>query len=172
MSCDKYKDRIALIAMGEATDAERAAFEEHTAACADCRAEYERLREIVAMLTSAPGDAPTEIETLQMENEILRRLAVDSLRADTQRRNRSAMRMMIRVAAAIVLFACGYLAQPALKRLYEPAAPSARAVQPPITGAQIRLAMKSGYRFSGEGLAVIAHGTDALKDARELPGRR
>ncbi len=172
MNCEKYADLIPLVALGEATDSERAAFEQHAANCADCRAELERLHEVVTLLQPRPGEAPAEIETLQMENEILRRLAEESLHHTVIHRRRAPLRLLVRIAAAVVFVTLGYLARPSLSGLFSTPQPTAHVPEPIVVREDVRRAMKSGYRFSNEGLAVIARGAEAVKEIRDAQAGR
>ena len=64
----------------------------------------------------------------------------------------------------IVLVALGYLVRPSLSAFVTTPAQTARVGEQVAAREDIRRAMKSGYRFSGRGLAVIARGTEAVRE--------
>jgi len=121
----------------------------------------------VALLQPRPGEGPAEIETLQMENEILRRLAEESLCHTVTHRRRAPLRLVVRIAAAVVLVAPGYVARPSLSVFFSTHQRTAHVPEPIVVREDVRRALKSGYRFSNEGLAVIARGADAVREIRD-----
>jgi len=64
MNCKRYKDALPLYATGDLDSSIREKLEEHLKVCPDCRAELEKLSDVVAMLSPTGSDSLTDIEKL------------------------------------------------------------------------------------------------------------
>ena len=100
MNCKVYRERIPLLVLGEADAATETALHDHFAVCPECRAEYEQLRDVAALLTPANRDELTEVEQLRIENRVYRELAEQSSAHASGRVGR----VLLRIAAVVSIF--------------------------------------------------------------------
>ncbi len=160
MNCYTCREMIPLAALGELNDDRRRGLEDHLKDCDSCRKELEQLAEIGAMLADQPDDGLSELERLRIENNVLRQLAVKQATGASST-IQTYIRVLARVAAALVLFLIGYLARPAVADWFNGEPPVAQSRQYPVLE-QIDRSVGSGHRFTGEGLKLILHGRSAL----------
>jgi len=162
MSCKRYKEMLPLYVTGDLSRAEEQEVDHHVEGCAECRAEVDKLAEVVAMLTPDESDSLSEVEKLRMEKEIYRRLAGRSGADAVVRDDRTPMRILLGIAAAVVFFFMGYLTSDLMTEPTNGGRPMAQLERGSGVVAEYRRAVASGYRFSAEGLKVIARGKAAL----------
>lgn len=156
MNCDSYKDTLPLFASGDLGPKESENLAQHLDACPTCRAEYEKLTEIVAALAPTDSERLTDLEKLRLENEVYRRFARKANRNHQQRKRSVAARVILPVAAAFLLFILGYSTRSFVSELYEGPHASAPALSSPRSVAVYQQALASGLRFSSQGLKAIA----------------
>jgi anti-sigma factor RsiW len=162
MNCDLYKDSLPLYASGDLGPPESERLAQHLDVCPTCRAEYEKLTEIVAVLAPTDSERLTDSEKLRMENEVYRRLAQKANRNHQQRKTSVAARVILRVAAALLLFILGYSTRSLVSGLYEGPHATARVLRTSGSSAQYEQALASGLRFSSHGLKAIAGDRTAM----------
>jgi len=160
MNCKVYCERIPLLVLGEADAATEAALHEHFAVCPDCRAEYEQLRDVAALLTPANREELTEIEQLRIENRVYRELVGRSSAHGSGRVGR----VLLRVAAVAAIFLLGFFGRPYLADLDNGAKPLAGLVARTVSEPSVDRAAMAGRRFTADGLKVIARGKAALTE--------
>jgi len=156
MNCDIYKDSLPLYASGDLGPEESEKLAQHLDVCPTCRAEYEKLSEIVAVLAPTDSERLTDLEKLRMESEVYRRLAEKASGNHLQRKRSVAARVILRVAAALLLFILGYSTRSFVSELYEGPHATTRVLRPSGSSAQYQQALASGLRFSSQGLKAIA----------------
>ena len=162
MSCGQYTDKLALMATGDLEPVERRELEQHLKECPSCRAELEELRVVVAMFGTGHADALTDIERLQLENEIYRKLAARGSHEPVARSGSRVVRTLLRMAAAIAIFALGYAAHALLTPPGQPEPTVPQFAQSWSTIPDDWKASALGLRLSPDGLRAIARGTIAL----------
>lgn len=156
MNCDLYKDTLPLYASGDLGPKESEKLAQHLEVCPTCRAEYEKLSEIVAVLAPTDSERLTDLEKLRLENEVYRQLARKANRNHQQRKRSVAARVILPVAAAFLLFILGYSTRSLVSELHEGPHATARVIRPSGSSAQYQQALASGLRFSSQGLKAIA----------------
>ena len=156
MNCDPYKDSLPLYASGDLGPEESEKLAQHLDVCPTCRAEYEKLSEIVAALAPTDSERLTDLEKLRLENEVYIRLARKASETHLRRKKSVTARVVLRVAAAFLLFILGYSARSFVSELHEGPHASARVLRPSGSSAQYEQALASGLRFSSQGLKAIA----------------
>ncbi|MCK4606693.1 MAG: zf-HC2 domain-containing protein [candidate division Zixibacteria bacterium] len=160
MNCKRYKDALPMYAAGDLDSSERDKLEGHLKVCPDCRAELEKLSDVVTMLSPTGSDSLTDIEKLRLENAVYRRLAAKSSGAN---KTHGITGLIIRVAAVLVIFFSGYGAQTLIS-----GPDKDQQTMPGVFEASLgmmsrqRPVIASGLRFSPEGLKIIARGKSAL----------
>ncbi len=159
MNCKRYKDALPLYATGDLDSSIREKLEEHLKVCPDCRAELEKLSDVVAMLSPTGSDSLTDIEKLRLENAVYRRLVAKSSGAYKSQRVTG---LIIRVAAVLVIFFSGYGVQSLVSGLDKDQQTMPGVFEASLSMSRQRQAIASRMRFSPEGLKVIARGQSAL----------
>jgi len=162
VSCRQYTDKLALLATGDLEPAEKRELEQHLKECSACRAELEELRVVVAMFEPGGADGLTEIERLRLENEIYRKLAARPPTGLSTQKASRVISTLVRIAAAIAIFALGYAAHPLFTAPGRPEASVAQLVESRGSIPENWQASASGLRLSPNGLRAIARGTTAL----------
>lgn len=161
MSCKKYIEWLALYAIDELTPPDKAELEKHLGSCDACRVELEHLRATVKTLSYDTQKSLSEVEKSSIEREVYRKLSSRIHRRETSRR--PIIRLVIQVAAALVIFVSGYGARAIING-------DRSRDQAPATMEQIRQATDyhqmyaSAMRFSEEGLTLIAKGKKSLSE--------
>ena len=156
MKCDVCREYLPAYVLGDATLDQRSDIAEHLAGCVACREELQRLKEILQVLADdARSDELSEVERLRLEKAVYRNLATAaSTRKHVPGRS---VGLYIRLAAALVLFALGYMSHSLLSKPESP-----RTVVPATQVAQSFASLDRGQyesmRFSAAGLKVIAQG--------------
>ena len=162
MNCDQYRDSLPLYVSGDLGPEESEKLAQHLDVCPACRAEYEKLSEIVAALSPTDSERLTDLEKLRMENEVYRRLSQKASRNYLRGKRPVAARAVLQIAAAFLLFILGYSARSFVSELYEGPRASARVLHSSRSSAQYEQALESGLRFSSQGLKAIAGDRTAI----------
>ncbi len=162
-NCLDTKSRLPLLAAGEIAEPDVTVMHEHLALCETCRAAYDELRRLVGELDARP--ALTEVEHLRLENSVLRKYSLDAGRPSWRITLPRAGRVVLRLAAGILLFAAGYATQETMR---EPRVDHSGSA-PAWSVRDLRDRTWVGQRLSGPGLHVIARGRTALPEKAD-PG--
>jgi anti-sigma factor RsiW len=172
MNCDTCRDLIPLALVGELTEHQRRELDEHLKTCDDCGIEWETMRQTVDRLAPDPRDSLTDIEKLRLENGVLTKLLTERTRFAHDRPSRAVRtgRVLLRLAAAVILFALGYVASPQIAALLGEPARSA-AVPEATPCIQVDAGTAAGYRFSARGFRVLAHGRAAVTEEIQQQSR-
>lgn len=164
MKCHKYRDMIPLYAMGELDELQKAELEEHFHECSACSEQLEEIRQTIGTLTTEESESLSDIEKLKMEREIYRRLAagVDDKSHIISRFNLP--KMLLRVAAAIIIFMFGFGVRDIITSKKEPKIPEYEISQGVYALNDLKWSQVPGLRFSAEGFKLIAKGKSALEN--------
>ncbi len=114
MKCDTFQLQIDAYADGELSPSERAAFEEHRAACTDCQRAADRAQQLGSLLRAELPKlaAATPSEQVTMRQTVLERLGVLTERRATRlawrvwivRSAGTGLALLLALAAALILF--------------------------------------------------------------------
>jgi len=154
MNCEKYAELMALVALGEASEMERDEVMRHVETCERCRSEYDELTGIAGALAADPTEELTEVEQLKLENRVLRRVR-------TRLRDGNQWQVVMRIAAAVILFGLGYATNLVIGHSAEGTQPLPMAVERALTREEMLRAVGPGVRFSAVGLRAITLGKQA-----------
>jgi predicted anti-sigma-YlaC factor YlaD len=159
---------LALYVSGDLERSESEQLAKHLDVCSSCRSEFGRLSEIATMLSPANADSLTDMEKLRIETEIYRQLAEKANRDHPLRKGMSVAKVLLRVAAALLLLITGYSARSLVSELERPSQPTVKTLRHSPKTTKYRQALASGLRFSPEGFKVIAGGRSALETGTEI----
>lgn len=168
MSCKEYAERLAHYAIDGLAPPDKAALEKHLESCDACRVELAQLQAMVKILSYDAHEPLTEIEKLNIEREVFRKLSSQIHRQKTK--SKRIIRLTVQIAAAIVIFVMGYRAKAIINN-------DNRQGRTLTTMEQIRQVTDhsqiyaSTLRFSKEGLTLIAKGKKSLSDVVVLEQR-
>jgi len=162
MNCKRFKDKLPLLVLGELEQKEQDELERHLNECDECREELDSLREITDILGSGDEARLGELEQLKLEREIYRRLAVHTNRGETMPLTGRVFKLLIRIAAVVLIFLAGYTAYPLISEQVDSQPLNARIEKSLNADADI-IETLGNKRFTPQGLLVIARGKEVLK---------
>ncbi len=161
MSCKKYTEWLAHYAIDGLAPRHKAELEKHLEWCEACRLDLAQLQSTVKVLWHRAHEPLTELEKSTMEREVFRILSSQIHHRKTK--SKRTIRLMVQIAAAIVIFVMGYRVKAIVNN-------DNREDQTLTTVEQIRQVTDysqiyaSTMRFSKEGLTLIAKGKKSLSD--------
>lgn len=161
MNCDRCKDLLPLKATGDLDEKELDELEGHLAECSECRNEAAEFDQLTASLARSDSDRLTELERLKLENALLKKLIAPR----TGRRSASgfpARRVLVRLAASIVLVVAGFFLNSVLRSQSERAEAESDRMLLTLSSVSDNTGIATGHRFSAAGLKLIARGKSAL----------
>ena len=156
-NCKTFIDKLALLALGELEENETRQVNQHLAECASCADNFKRLQEVTSILGHSPADEITEVEKLQIENAVYRRLALSPSPSTRQ----SWIGITLRLAAALLLITLGYVGG-TFSLESQPLRPEPLSAQSQLANLDWKENIAS-YRLSPQGLKLIAKGRESLK---------
>ena len=160
MNCIRFKDRLPLLVLGELDPKEQEELERHIATCEECRKELEDLQEITAILNDEGRESLAELEQLRLENEIYRKLAVKALKENAPATGR-VFKLLVRVAAVLVVFLAGYAAYPLFTRQADYGPLNTR-LEKNLDDETELMSSLGSRRLTAQGFLIIAKGKNAL----------
>jgi anti-sigma factor RsiW len=161
MSCKEYTEWLAYYAIDGLAPQDKAELEKHLKSCDECRVELAQLLATVKILSYDVHKPLTEVEKLNIEREVFRKLSSQIHHRETK--GKRIIRLMVQIAAAIIIFIMGYYMQAVIND-------DTGEGQMLTTVEQIRQVTDysqicaSTMRFSKEGLTLIAKGKKSLSD--------
>jgi len=156
-NCKSFIDELALMALDELSENEMQRINQHLAECASCAEHFKELQEVTLMLGHSPADKITELEKLQIENAVYRRLAYSPTASPRQ----SWIGTTLRLAAALALICLGYVGG-IFSIESRPLRPEPLSVESQLASYEWNKNVAS-FRFSPQGLKLIARGRESLK---------
>lgn len=157
-NCKTFIEKLALLALDELEENETRQVNQHLAECTSCADNFKRLQEVTSILGHSPKDDITEVEKLQIENALYRRLAQSPGRTP----RRSWVASTLRLAAALALIAMGYVGGTFSSGSQAP-------TPEPLSTESILASLDwkgniASFRLSPQGLKLIARGRESLKN--------
>lgn len=162
MKCKDYKNMIPCLVMGEIEEDKKNDLLKHLENCPECVAIYESISQTAKMLTTADPGKLGEMEKLKIENEVLRRLSETETNKNRPTDIAFYTKVLIRVAAVIVIFLFGYTSRSFLSNIGQQQTELTEMAAISAEPFSQKLSLFSGKRFSATGLKIIAKGKSAL----------
>lgn len=149
MNCDKAKELIELYILDDLPESDKELVENHLKECDDCRSIADDYTNIFEMLDKKHDATLSEVEKEKLKS---------SLNLETKPVS-SFNKRFLQIAAAIIIFFMGYFSSYLVNESFSQDLPKASTPEASYTKATI-----NNYRFTAEGLKVIANGKKALSE--------
>lgn len=159
MNCDNYKEQIPLLITGDLSQEDTAKLRAHLEQCDACGKEYEELHSMISQLDSHEPTALSAGEKAELQQRILNEMS----HTNTTEINSSSSipRRLIQSAAAVIIFASGYLIGYSLHSTESNITPATETAM----AEYIEYSQKdnfTNYRLTTNGLKLIARGKKHL----------
>jgi len=156
-NCKSFIDKLALMALNELPENEKHQVNRHLAECASCAENLKELNEVTSLLGPSSENEITALESLQIENAVYRHLA-GSLATSSRP---GWIGSTLRIAAALSLFALGYLGG-VFSIESQPQRSEPLSAESQLASLDWKKNIAS-FRLSPEGLKLIARGREGLR---------
>lgn len=163
MNCEKYIDMIPLFLLDELDGPAAEELKEHIKECKSCRIELEDMKLTISALESSNARELSELECLRVQNEVYKSLFKTS--TSKQITTLRITRIFTRIAAAVVIFMAGYGTSFFMINNSHLHQNGQSANIEEYTLSQDHKLDLSGYKFTPEGLKVIAKGKKAFLES-------
>ena len=169
MSCDKFREIMLEVILGDQNIDEHAGLLQHIKQCEDCRLEYDQLGTAVGTIKPLPDESLSPMEKLELENKIYKaRLS----KLSTGNINKHVfLKRIAAIAAAFLFFILGFSSRPFYQNRFDlkEMASTEKRIEDVI---RRQIAGSSGQRVSPRGLLLIAKGKKAIEQHEQIPAKR